>query len=796
MATQAQRKAKPTNWQGRLEGIHGHLAYGWAFNSQQPQARVVVEACLNGLPFGTVVADVARAGVSAINESCADVCHGFVIDLGQGKREGLLAARIANIDFVLSGSLQLGDSAAPPPPREALSLVFGDGGLRLHGWVIDPLQPTKQLTLSALIAGKPVAQSLANLEHPALRAQQLGKHGFVLDLPLILADGALHEVAVVDESGLPLTGSPVQVCCNLDPIQTLVPDGSEFSLLRNVLQSYQKFIPHSVGWDHYPGWAQQFPPDLPDSTAELPRVALVISGAADLIGVTVQSLQQQEGVEVQIFPRGRAKKAVGFEASLKAALASGAQWLACVRAGDTLPAHALTCATHQAGSAAIVYGDSETDLAGSLRPWFKPAWNYEYALASDYVLELMLMKRDLVEAVLSRSQSFPANAAALSWQVLAQLLAQLPAHAHPAIVHVPHVVYRYQTPLSESERLERHHAAAAALARLEPGAQLQPMAAQDQECCARRMVRLAHSVSADQVPQVSLIIPTRDQAAMLKQCIDSILQFTDYPNLEIIVVDNGSSESATHTYFRKLQKQGITVLPAPGVFNFARINNLAVAAAKGEVIGLINNDIQALHHGWLQEMLSHLIQPHVGAVGAKLLWPNQMVQHGGIVLGVGNVAAHYGNLLSDADWGDHGRNQLTMQVSGVTAACLLMRRADYLALGGMDEHAFPVAFNDVDLCLRLRARGQAIIWTPHAKLLHAESASRGQEDTPQKRARAQREIEQLRLRWGHVLLHDPAYHPSLNLDPHSHVFSGLALPPRRRAPRLADLVSNETREES
>ena len=789
MATQAQRKAKPADWQGRLEGIHGRLAYGWVFNTRQPQARVVVEACLNGLPFGTVVADVARAGISAINESCEDVCHGFVIDLGQGKREGLLTARVANTDFVLPGSLQLDDPAAPAPPREALSLVFGDGGLRLHGWAIDPLQPTKQLKLSALIGGKLVAQALANLEHPALRAQQLGKHGFVLDLPLILADGALHDVAVVDESGLPLTGSPVQVCCNLDPIQTLVPDGSESALLRNVLQNYQKFIPHSLGWDHYSGWAQHFPPILPDSPTAPLRIAVVISGAADLIGTTVQSLQQQEGVDVQNFPRGRTKKAGSFEASLKAALASGAQWLACVRAGDTLPAHALACATCETGSAAIVYGDSETDLAGSLRPWFKPAWNYEYALGSDYVLELMLMKRDLVEAVLSQSQSFPANAAALSWQVLAQVLVQ----TSPAIVHVPYVLYRYQTALSESERLERHHAAAAALAQLEPGAQLQPLVAQDPACCARRLQRLLPS---DKVPTVSLIIPTRDQAAMLKQCIDSILQFTDYPNLEIIVIDNGSSESATHTYFRKLQKQGITVLPAPGVFNFARINNLAVTAAKGEVIGLINNDIQALHHGWLQEMLSHLMQPHVGAVGAKLLWPNQMVQHGGIVLGVGNVAAHYGNLLSDADWGDHGRNQLVLQVSGVTAACLLMRRADYLALGGMDEHAFPVAFNDVDLCLRLRARGQAIIWTPHAKLLHAESASRGQEDTPQKRARAQREVEQLRLRWGHVLLHDPAYHPSLNLDPHSHVFSGLALPPRRRAPRLADLVSNEPREES
>jgi hypothetical protein len=160
-----------------------------------------------------------------------------------------------------------------------------------------------------------------------------------------------------------------------------------------------------------------------------------------------------------------------------------------------------------------------------------------------------------------------------------------------------------------------------------------------------------------------------------------------------------------------------------------------------------------------------------------------MVQHGGVLMGVSNVAGHFGNRLADADWGDHGRNQLVQQVSGCTAACLFLRRSDFLQLGGMDGHAFPVAFNDVDLCLKVRASGKAIVWTPHAKLLHAESASRGHEDTPQKKARAQREINELRCKWGDLLLQDPAYHPSLNLDPNSHAFGGLAIPPRSRNPR-------------
>lgn len=181
------------------------------------------------------------------------------------------------------------------------------------------------------------------------------------------------------------------------------------------------------------------------------------------------------------------------------------------------------------------------------------------------------------------------------------------------------------------------------------------------------------------------------------------------------------------------------------------------------------------------------MQPSVGAVGAKLLWPNGMVQHGGVLLGVGNVAGHFGNRLADSDWGDHGRNQLVQQVSGCTAACLFLRRQDYIEMNGMDQHSFPVAFNDVDLCLKILALGKKIIWTPYAKLLHAESASRGHEDTPQKKARSWREIEKLRKKWGLALSEDFSYHPSLNLDPNSHAFGGLSIPPRNRSIRISRL---------
>jgi GT2 family glycosyltransferase len=536
-------------------------------------------------------------------------------------------------------------------------------------------------------------------------------------------------------------------------------------------------------------------------------VALIIVGAAEDVEsfeTSAASARQQLGVRCDIFPkkslprtkRGASSKVSGnlatpavFADVLKAALDSGAAFVTCVRAGDTLPPHTLHRVLEAATShrAPLVYGDSETQINGQWQPWFKPAWNAEYALGTDYPLDLLLIQSALIRACLLH-QPWPTNAPELAWMALVQVW----ANAAKTVLHLPHVVYRFHSPLSDIERLQRHAAANAALARLEPDSRLLPLfplPIAEPSYAPRRLQRSLCEKALG--TRVSLIIPTRDQQPLLQACIESLLEYTDWPQLEIIIVDNDSTQAVTHTYFRKLEKQGIRIFPVSGAFNFSRINNLAVEIAQGEVIGLINNDIQALHAGWLQEMLSHLFQPGVGAVGAKLLWPNHMVQHGGIVLGVGNVAAHYGNLCMDDDWGDHGRNQLAMQVSGVTAACLLMRKADYVGMGGLDEVAFPVAFNDVDLCLRLRAAGKSIIWTPYAKLLHAESASRGREDTPQKQARAQRELAQLRARWGAVLLQDPAYHPSLNLDSHSHPFSGLALPPRKRNPRWAGLVYEE-----
>lgn len=790
--TRTKQAQANSRWRGALLGMHGSLLFGWAIDCEQVDARVVVELCLNGQAFASVIADVAQQGLPDFGQS--DPCHGFVAHLGSLSKNaaGILSVRIANLEWPLSGQVDLAQPHLPE--RASRNFVFSDGALRLLGWVLDEQDQQRQLKVQAWHKQELLCQTIADLEHPSLRGYSIGRHGFQLELPLHLADGKTRDIRVLDEDGVELAGSPIRLCFYASGLRDLPIaklDSADNALLNSLMSTYQGLLPRGLAWQYYPAWRDKYDcgNSLPLAQWDYgPKLAVIIYGD-DHAQRAEQSLQAQLGLRCQIFHAGEQLASV-----LKQVKSGKFDAIAFLRGGDSLRPSALAWCWHamQSSSAQIVYTDSEVQQAQVVRPWLKPAWNAEYALATDFTLELMLFRSSLLPTLRSKQIS----AVDIAWQVLA---AAWPS-AQNTIVHLPHVLYCFHSPLSASERSARLHAAQQALRKLEPQARLDvlspaadatPNSLWFADMQARQLQR-SLSAQARQL-KISLIIPTRDQAAMLQRCIESLHQYTNWPNLEILVVDNDSIEERTLLYFEQLQQSGVRIVPAPGRFNFSRINNLAVTQATGEIICLINNDVEALHEGWLEAMLSHLMQPEVAAVGAKLLWPNGMVQHGGVLLGVGNVAGHFGNLLSEHDAGDHARNQVSMQVSAVTAACLMLRKADYEAVGGLDEHAFPVAFNDVDLCLKLRATGKQIIWCAQARLLHAESVSRGSEDTPQKRQRAQREIDQLRRRWGHVLLQDPAYHPSLNLDAHGHAFSGLALPPRPRLPRLStiDQMAND-----
>jgi len=263
-----------------------------------------------------------------------------------------------------------------------------------------------------------------------------------------------------------------------------------------------------------------------------------------------------------------------------------------------------------------------------------------------------------------------------------------------------------------------------------------------------RVERLTHELCRviwplpRQLPLVSIIIPTRNGLDHLRPCLESLFERTRYPRFEVLVVDNQSDEPATLAFLEAQSvRHGVHVIPFDKPFNYSAINNLAVSQASGELICLLNNDTEVISPDWLDEMVAQLLRERVGAVGAKLYYSDGRVQHGGDAVGPGGCADHLHSRLAADDPGYCQRALCAQELSAVTAACLLTRKTLFLELGGLDEHNLPVAFNDVDYCLRVREAGWQVVWTPHAELYHHESVSRGKDVTPAQQARGQRELQ-------------------------------------------------------
>ena len=222
-------------------------------------------------------------------------------------------------------------------------------------------------------------------------------------------------------------------------------------------------------------------------------------------------------------------------------------------------------------------------------------------------------------------------------------------------------------------------------------------------------------------PLVTLIIPMKDRVDLSRKCIESILNLSSYTNFEIIVVDNNSSEPDTFAYLNEIDSDPrVRVLKYPGPFNYSAINNFAEVEARGEVLGLVNNDVEVISPGWLEELCGHALRPDIGCVGAMLYYPDNRIQHAGVVLGIRGVAGHEHRFCARGSGGYFDRLRVVREVSAVTGACLFVRRETYRAVGGLDAEAFPVTYNDVDFCMKVRGLGFRNLWTPFAELYHHE----------------------------------------------------------------------------
>jgi GT2 family glycosyltransferase len=416
---------------------------------------------------------------------------------------------------------------------------------------------------------------------------------------------------------------------------------------------------------------------------------------------------------------------------------------------DRLEPHALfEVALAFQGDADIVYSDEDRiDERGvTTQPWFKPDWSPETFLTRDYVGRLCAIRRSALERVGGVREVL---ATAQWYDAVLRVTEQ-----SGRVAHVPQVLY-HRHPGNAVDVRDAAIATEAALRRRGEDAAIVPL---------DDGVEVRFGMSGSE--RVSIIIPTRDRPELLEPCLRSIFERTDYPNFDVILVDNASRDERTFALIEQWQRREpkrFRVVKDPAPFNYSALNNAAVRSTDADFVVLLNNDTEIIAADWMRAMLGQARRAQVGAVGALLLYADDTVQHGGVVLGILGLAGHANRYLPGNGQGYHGNLTFDTNYLAVTGACLMIEKRKFEEVGGLDEE-LAVSYNDVDLCLRLRAAGYRNVFVPRARLYHYESKSRGGDDTPAKVARAMQEVGLIRTRWPDWSVRDPYYNPNLTVD--------------------------------
>ncbi|ESS71597.1 hypothetical protein MGMO_94c00120 [Methyloglobulus morosus KoM1] len=438
------------------------------------------------------------------------------------------------------------------------------------------------------------------------------------------------------------------------------------------------------------------------------------------------------------------------------------EWVALLDHDDLLSEHALfwvADAICQNPDVRLIYSDEDKvdELGRRFAPHFKSDWNVDLFYSYNMISHLGIYHTDHLKVLGGFRVGFEG---AQDYDLALRYIERIKPEQ---IYHIPRVLYHWRVHAESTAQstASKPYAMLAGVRALNENFQRQQINAKAELIA--HWYRIHYSLP-DNPPLVSLVIPTRNGLQLLQQCVVSILDKTTYPKYEILIVDNGSDDPATLQYLNELKLESrIRVVRDARPFNYSALNNAAVKLARGEIIGLLNNDLEVISPEWLTEMVSIALQPSVGAVGARLWYPNNTLQHGGVVLGVGGVAGHSHKHLPKRKIGYMGRASIIQSFSAVTGACMVIRKAIYEEVNGLNETELEVAFNDVDFCLRVREAGYRNIWTPYAELYHHESATRGDEDTLEKQKRFSKEVQYMNDNWDGFLVNDPAYSPNLTL---------------------------------
>lgn len=817
---------------GYADFVAGEQVTGWAIDPRAPTRPLCLRVVLDGADAGELGCGLPRADVRAA---------GIDSDVG-GFRYAIPAALRDGHDHALRLLLPGGGAVCFPARDGSLRTehrfrldcagsveggVDRPGAEAIEGWALRRSAsrdtPLGACEVAVLLHGAEIARLAADLHRADVAAAQGcdPRVGFHFTPPAHLRTGRDHSFAfIVLPERVELPGSPVTASflpgCATSRLAALA-DQTEALLTQAWMlrRSVRELLPApGYGLHDYDAWARRYRVALRarverarrDDVAPAPLVSLVCPlrrpPLTELMAL-VESVRRQTHARWELILVDDASRAPPLSACLRALAAADArirvlrsrrahgdaaaanlaiaaargEWVGFLEPDATLDEAALEAMLRaaRAGEARVLYSDEDAIAADGrhCEPNLKPGWNARLALACNFPSHLLMIETALLRAA-------GALDPALEGAYAHDLLLHLSERVTPeAIRHVPEILYHRRQPARR--RAPRpaaveagRRAVAAHLERRGLAAAVTPI---DGDACYRLRWRFA------QEPSVRVIVPFRDQAPITRSCVETLLSSTEYANYRVTLIDNGSATAEAAALCADLARHPrVTVLRDDGPFNYARLNNRAAREADAEFLLLLNNDVLVEQADWLRRMVDEaLADPRVAAVGCKLVYPDRRVQHAGVVLGAGGVGAHAFKGESEHAPGYQGRARCAQEYAAVTAACLLCRAEAFRAVGGLDQETLGVAFNDVDLCLKLRAAGWRVVWTPDVVAEHHESLSRGDDMTEANRTRFAVEDRVMVERWGAQLAADPFYSPHFTL--HGGTFRTLAdeslVPPPR-----------------
>lgn len=407
----------------------------------------------------------------------------------------------------------------------------------------------------------------------------------------------------------------------------------------------------------------------------------------------------------------------------------------------------------------LIYSDEDKiDMAGKrFDPAFKPDWSPDLLLGTNYISHLGVYRRSIMEKIGGFRVGYEGSQ---DYDLVLRFTEQTTAER---IAHIPQVLYYWRILPSSTaaDQSTKSYAFDAGLKAVQDAIHRRGIKATVNHAAGNGLYDVDYHVLSEDL--VSVIIPTRNGYDDVKRCIDSIIEKTTYPNYEIVMADNGSDQpemKELYAGYKKHLGERFVVESIDIPFNYSRINNLAAKVAKGKYLLFLNNDTEVITPEWMTKMVSFAQFDRIGCVGAKLYYPNNTIQHAGVILGMGGAAGHGHHTFPRGDFGYFGKLEINVDYLAVTAACMMIRAKDFAEIGGFNEE-LTVAFNDVDLCLKEYEKGHNNVWLHGAELYHFESQSRGYENTPEKQARFEKETKYMEDTWTKYIGNDPYYNPNL-----------------------------------